>query len=587
MSFLNPLWLWSLLAIIPLTAIYFLKVRPKKQPTNAYFLWQKVFAEKRSSALFQRLRDLFSLLLMLLAFAAAAFALAQPRWGDEKQTDMLIIIDTSASMQAGINANSRIQLAKDKATGIIRSLNGEHRVALATIDKQLKFLTHLSDNPKVLVEQIKQINASDMPLNAQAARSLSNYKLSGDSSAHRIIFITDGSSQLPDFDEKIELFAVGSEIENLGITAADLQWVPGRNDTASCYLKIENTYQKDISTEIELRHQESGVIAKLIPLQLKAGEKFEQIIDFDMAEAGIWTASINQKDDFMLDNEVIIGLNPQQTISIGLKVTTPWFFENCVNAFARTNGLLQIDSESPQITLVEGSADTEESNLLIFNPQQQSQWWTSIGEPLDDIIIETEDGEHPLTQHLDFDIMGFPAAKRLSAPEDAQVFAINHDGTPLLYKLRRGNQTAVVVNLDPSEQNFFLSPWFPTIIHSATMHLAGRESSLAPVYATGTKITLPGNSEQAEIIHNNEASIVTAQSQIELNNSASYRYSADDSEWNFGVSLLSADDSQLAIIDAVSSRQLRTGWPISVWLVVIALLALTLESILYHRRKLG
>ena len=83
MNFLSPVWLWSLLALIPLTAVYLLKVRPQRKKTNAYFLWEKVFEERRTSALFQRLRDLFSLLLMIIAFTAVCVALARPRMTSE------------------------------------------------------------------------------------------------------------------------------------------------------------------------------------------------------------------------------------------------------------------------------------------------------------------------------------------------------------------------------------------------------------------------------------------------------------------------------------------------------------------------
>ena len=58
MTFLAPAFLWSFLALIPLAAIYFLKVRPRKKSTTAYFLWEKIFSQKKATSLFNRLRDL-------------------------------------------------------------------------------------------------------------------------------------------------------------------------------------------------------------------------------------------------------------------------------------------------------------------------------------------------------------------------------------------------------------------------------------------------------------------------------------------------------------------------------------------------
>ena len=56
MNFVNPQFLWGFLALIPLIIAYLLKVKPRRQPTNAWFLWQKVFEEKSSSALFSKLK---------------------------------------------------------------------------------------------------------------------------------------------------------------------------------------------------------------------------------------------------------------------------------------------------------------------------------------------------------------------------------------------------------------------------------------------------------------------------------------------------------------------------------------------------
>ena len=48
MSFAAPGLLWALLALLPLAALFFLRVKPRKKPTSAFFLWQKVFEDKKS-----------------------------------------------------------------------------------------------------------------------------------------------------------------------------------------------------------------------------------------------------------------------------------------------------------------------------------------------------------------------------------------------------------------------------------------------------------------------------------------------------------------------------------------------------------
>ena len=123
MTFLFPIYFWALLGLLPLIAVYFLKVKPRRKPTTAFFLWQAVFDQKLSTSLFDRLRDLLSLLLMMLAFIAIVFALTAPQVNDDQRSDILILIDNSASMNTNDQGGTRLQAAKETAKSIIRSLN--------------------------------------------------------------------------------------------------------------------------------------------------------------------------------------------------------------------------------------------------------------------------------------------------------------------------------------------------------------------------------------------------------------------------------------------------------------------------------
>ena len=99
MTFLNPAALWAFLSLIPLIALYFFKVRPEKKSTTALFLWNQIFEEKKQNGLFKNMRDLISLLILILAFSAIILAMAQPSLNlDDSDQNLVIIIDNSASM---------------------------------------------------------------------------------------------------------------------------------------------------------------------------------------------------------------------------------------------------------------------------------------------------------------------------------------------------------------------------------------------------------------------------------------------------------------------------------------------------------
>ena len=162
MNFVNPSFLWSLLLLIPLAAIYPLKVRPVRKPTTAWFLWEDILKQRKATSLFQRLRDLFSLLLMAAAFAAIVFAMARPNFSGDQQRDLILLVDNSASMSASDGNRTRLEEAKAAATEIIQGLGGAQRCSVGTISNRLHFLANLSDNPKELLLGVEEVEPTSL-----------------------------------------------------------------------------------------------------------------------------------------------------------------------------------------------------------------------------------------------------------------------------------------------------------------------------------------------------------------------------------------------------------------------------------------
>ena len=228
MNFTTPSFLWMLAALAPLIAAYFLKVRPRRFPVNALFLWEKIFQEKKASSLFQRLRDAFSLLMLALALGAIALAAAGPRPASQDKRDLLIVIDTSPSMRAKTTSGGKdgLEAAKERARDIVRALNGTRRAALATASGELDFLSHASDSPKDLTDAIARLQVADVPVGPQTVAAL-NSCAKGAGSAGRVLLITDGNPGWEGLDPGVEIMRLAPSAVNAGFIAADLDRKPG------------------------------------------------------------------------------------------------------------------------------------------------------------------------------------------------------------------------------------------------------------------------------------------------------------------------------------------------------------------------
>lgn len=578
MSFTNPAYLWILAALAPLVAIYFLKIRPRRMPVNAFFLWEKIFEEKKASSLFQRLRDLLSLLLLALVIAALAFAAAGPRFEKEDKRDLLVVIDVSPSMKAKHEGKEASKLAADRAKEIVRALNGTRRAALASISGDLKFLCHLSAAPKDLLDALVAVEPSDVPVTADAVRAL-NSLVGAPGKSHRVLLLTDGNGGWGGLDPKVEVLRFGGGGKNAGIVAADLAWAESGGGLARFFYRIASDFPTEKHVELELRHEDGGGLMRLVPVILKPGEEATATLEVTDARAGRWTAVLKIDDALAADNEVPMGLAERRAVSVRLETKDAYFFGRSVDAFANTGGLLKRVESGGELVISQGTVP-DDFRLLIFAPSGASPFWKEAGEEIEVAAVENKAANHPLVKTVDLEAVRFEGARKIEPVEGSLVLAVSESGQPLMWKSQAGGRSAVVVNLDPARGDFFLSPWFPAIVHAAALHLAEREDSLMAVYPTGVKMTAHG-----KIIDPVKR---VADGEMRIERKGFYEAENAGVGVPFGGALL---DSAETLLDGsgpkANAGAVAAGHPFAFWLIAIAVVVLIAESLLYHRRKAG
>ncbi len=126
MSFLAPLALAGLLFLPVVVAMYLLKLRRDEAKVPSTLLWQKLVSDVEANAPWQRLRRSLLLLLQLLLVLILAFLAARPfiERPAGLAGDVVLVIDTSASMQATDAAPTRLDAAKAAAIDALRELPG-------------------------------------------------------------------------------------------------------------------------------------------------------------------------------------------------------------------------------------------------------------------------------------------------------------------------------------------------------------------------------------------------------------------------------------------------------------------------------
>ncbi|WP_395751394.1 VWA domain-containing protein [Prosthecobacter sp.] len=569
MTLLAPAFLWTLAALAPLAAIYFLKVRPRKKPVTAFFLWQKIFTEKKASALFKRLRDVLSLLLMALAFAAIAFALAEPDFAGDERKDLLIVVDHSASMSAKDGATTRLEKAKKRARDLIAGMNGTQRAAVASFAEVTRILEHPTRHRKALIEAVDAIQPTELPSRVEALRALQP----GDEwmKDTRVLLITDGCLDLPDRLPNVEVLRITDSAKNIGIARADLRSVPGGPARLGLFILPVSSFTEPVKTDITLTHVDSDRMVKIIPITLNPGENPAITLTLDDAPTGSWKATLGLEDALESDNTAYLYVPPSQPVPVAVLADDPFFFQNAVSAFERSDQLLSLaqETKSARLMLSKGKVPADISTV-VFQPTGEATVWSNVGAEIAAPVPKVLAKDHPLLRYLDAESMTFAGARQITAPTGAVILVADESGPPLIYLMRQGAQTVCVVNLDPLAAQFYLSAWFPVLIHNAAAHLTHREDMPPATLPTGSTARVPGRADPTPF----GPMLTTGFHQAD--------------EWTFATSLVSPEESLLKNDTLKESvKPIASGEAPSYWLLVLALGVLVTESILYDRRKVG
>ena len=119
---------WNLLWALPIGGLivlmYILKLRRRDVVVSSTFLWSQVIRDVQANSPFQKLRKNLLLLLQLIIASLVIFALAKPFFRSIAMggRNIVIVVDTSASMSATDVSPSRIEVAKTKAHAIVRQM---------------------------------------------------------------------------------------------------------------------------------------------------------------------------------------------------------------------------------------------------------------------------------------------------------------------------------------------------------------------------------------------------------------------------------------------------------------------------------
>lgn len=254
MRFADPQWLWCLLTL-PLFAVAAAWLAGRRRRALERFAGGAPFAARFVGQVSPHRRAIKALLLGL-SLLLLPLTLARPQWGSRLEpvtrrgADLVLVLDTSASMAAEDLAPSRLAQAKHAVGSLLDAVSGD-RVALVTFAGSADISCPLTVDHGAVRLFLDAVEVESVPVPGtaladalrRARQALRLDEEGADSRGRAIVLLTDGEDHEGDLEQVVsELSAAGVSVYAIGCGSSRGAPIPLRDaqGTLTGYKKDRN-----------------------------------------------------------------------------------------------------------------------------------------------------------------------------------------------------------------------------------------------------------------------------------------------------------------------------------------------------------
>ncbi|MDR4503981.1 MAG: VWA domain-containing protein [Candidatus Scalindua sp.] len=260
-------------------------------------------------------------LLQLLLILLLVFFLARPYLKSSiiniSGKNVILIIDSSASMQTLESNGSRFDQAKADALKMVGKLGQGDMMMVVSTDSSSRILTEFTKDRQKLNKVLENLRPTDTGTNLEEGVSLGISFLKNVERGE-IYVLTDRSPSSIDYSRQegynIQFTSYGKNTENVAITSFDIYQDMFKDYTErEAYVTVKNYSQgnKDVTVNVLLNNE----LIKKIEIELLSGEHKTLRID-NLFASGILKAEIETDDFLSVDNTAYAIVNEIKPIKI-------------------------------------------------------------------------------------------------------------------------------------------------------------------------------------------------------------------------------------------------------------------------------
>ena len=513
MPFTTPLALLGLLFIPAVVAMYLLKLRRDETIVPSTLLWSRLVADVEANAPWQKLRRSLLLLLQLLLVAILALLAARPFLERPAglARDVVLVLDTSASMAATDITPDRLTAAKAAAIGALRDLPTGGKVSVIAADRSARIVVNETTDLGRVRQALDGIAVTSGRGDLGDALELAG-KLAARSGDAQILVATDGALATPIADgatvpAKVTVLPVGRERKNQAIVALAVRTAPSAV-TRSVFVSVANLDLERAARRLEVWGD--GGLIEVRDLLLEPQARSDVVIDdvprdvgtLELRLVGPDAGVTSAPDQLAVDDHAWAIVPPDRERLILVVGPGDPYLETAlsylpnVELFGVTTAEYgpateRQDGRPWDLVIFEGAlpATLPRSPILAIGPTATSDLGVVTG-TLTNPGIGSLDPAEPILRYVDLSTTHIASAAKMTVPDWARTVIPGPSGAPLLYVGSRDGLPTAVMAFEPRRSDLPLQVAFPVLLANLTGELLGGSSAPTEAVQPGTPVTL-------------------------------------------------------------------------------------------------
>ncbi len=512
MAFSTLLGIFGAVAAVTVL-FYILKLR--RRPVSVPFspIWQRILKDKEATHWFSQLKRLLSLLLQLALLALLVLALGDPRLSDSwfEGRNIVVLVDTSASMQAKDVEPTRLELGKRKLRELVNGLTGTDRMLIAEMGATPRAVSTMTEDVAELKRAVGDITAKDTRADFERGLRFALDSLRG-LPRGEVILISDGSlgdqeylnrklSNLPELnDVKLSFLPVGEGGDNIAITAFSVRRYPLDKSRYEVLLEVTNTKDKPIEAELTLIGD--GETVDVSSISLGPNERLPRFYHDLSGASRTLEAKVALKGDSVdileADNHAYALMPERRRVRV-LVVSQG---NTYLQAALLLDEYLEVTVVTPEetlpnsefdVTILDAVAPELSSNhgaRLYLNPPAGTPLEYKGKKEINNFGFDTWDKKSPFLRWMALGNVQALRGHAFKTEKSDHVVGASELG-PILVSGQREGKRFLALGFDPRDSDFVLRVGWPLFLLNAINTFASEDTSYISSYRTGEVWNVP------------------------------------------------------------------------------------------------